>query len=97
MLSKFEHEVGRFLAVPRVDNASLRVANALRAFQLVWVVECLELISHLLLFFSLLIFLFTEVLCDLLYEDALNSLVEELVVRLVLLLEEFRHERMRCV
>ena len=97
MLSEFKHEVGRFLSIPRVDNASLRIANALRALQLAWVVESLELVLHLFLFSLLFLDLLAEVLGNLFSEDVLNSLVEELVVWLALLLEEFCHESVRCV
>ena len=97
MLSEFVHEVGRFLSISGVDDASLRIANALRTLQLARVVERLELVLHLLFFSLLLLDLFAEVFGDLLSEDVLHSLVEELIVRLALLLEELRHERVRCV
>ena len=97
MFRELEHEVGSFFSTASIDNASLHITNALRVLQLIWLIDCLELILHLLLLSLLLFDLLTEVLANLLSEDVLHGLVEELGIWLALFLEELGDEGVRRI
>lgn len=96
ILCELFHEV-RCLLSSRAHDTPLHITNTLRVLKLRRLIDCPELVLHLLFLSLLFLHFLTEIFSDLVSENVFNGLSEELGVGQILVLEEFGNESVRRI